>query len=262
MLKENYPLRAGRILLAGDAAHIHSPVGGQGLNTGIQDAYNLMWKLALVHKGRAAQALLDTYHEERHPVGDQMIRGVRRATRALTLRAGVPQWLRKRLARVLLSFAGVRDRMGAQLGMLKLRYGPSLATAAGHSSFGSPRPGERAAQQSSTPELTQRLRGAHHTLLLFDGLHGTLTEADVLAASELARTFAGAAVEVLWVRHETSTGENQLADPDGISHRAFEAKRPLALWKRPDKYVGFRGDPHSPEAMRSYLRGMFSDPVC
>ena len=250
-------LRAGRVLLAGDAAHIHSPVGGQGLNTGIQDAYNLMWKLALVHRGRAAQTLLDTYHEERHPVGDRMIRGVRRATRALTLRRSVPQWLRNTIARVLLSFASVRDRMGAQLGMLKLRYAPSLATAAAHASLGSPQPGERAAQQASSPELTRRLRGAHHTLLLFDGLDGTLTQAEVVAASELARTFA--ATTVLWVRRETSLDENQLADPDGTIHRAFEARRPLALWIRPDKYVGFRGDPKAPEAMRSYLQGVFTE---
>ena len=61
--------RRGRVLLAGDAAHVHSPAGGQGMNTGIQDAVNLAWKLALVSTGRAAPALLDTYHAERHPVG-------------------------------------------------------------------------------------------------------------------------------------------------------------------------------------------------
>ena len=59
----------GRVFLAGDAAHIHPPVGGQGLNTGIQDVYNLAWKIALVLKGRAKTELLDSYHEERHPVG-------------------------------------------------------------------------------------------------------------------------------------------------------------------------------------------------
>lgn len=60
---------SGRIFLAGDAAHIHPPIGGQGLNTGIQDAYNLAWKLALVLKGKAKATLLESYHEERRPVG-------------------------------------------------------------------------------------------------------------------------------------------------------------------------------------------------
>jgi 4,5-epoxidase len=61
--------RRGRILLAGDAAHIHSPFGGQGMNTGLGDAHNLGWKLALVIRGRAAERLLDTYEAERRPVG-------------------------------------------------------------------------------------------------------------------------------------------------------------------------------------------------
>jgi 3-(3-hydroxy-phenyl)propionate hydroxylase len=66
--------RAGRVLLAGDAAHVHSPVGGQGLNTGVQDAVNLGWKLAQVVKRTSPENLLDTYHAERHPVGARVLR--------------------------------------------------------------------------------------------------------------------------------------------------------------------------------------------
>ena len=66
--------REGRVLLAGDAAHVHSPVGGQGLNTGVQDAVNLGWKLAEVVHGTAPESLLDTYHAERHPVAARVLR--------------------------------------------------------------------------------------------------------------------------------------------------------------------------------------------
>jgi 2-polyprenyl-6-methoxyphenol hydroxylase-like FAD-dependent oxidoreductase len=66
--------RVGRVFLAGDAAHIHSPAGGQGLNTGMQDAYNVAWKLALVLRGQAPENLLDTYELERYPVGKQILR--------------------------------------------------------------------------------------------------------------------------------------------------------------------------------------------
>ena len=66
--------RDRRVLLAGDAAHVHSPVGGQGLNTGVQDAVNLGWKLAQVVKGTAPESLLDTYHSERHPVAATVLR--------------------------------------------------------------------------------------------------------------------------------------------------------------------------------------------
>ncbi|WP_143736802.1 FAD-dependent monooxygenase [Microbispora sp. GKU 823] len=69
--------RSGRVLLAGDAAHVHSPAGGQGLNTGLQDAFNLGWKLALVVRGSVDEELLDTYHEERHPVGARVLSNTR-----------------------------------------------------------------------------------------------------------------------------------------------------------------------------------------
>jgi 3-(3-hydroxy-phenyl)propionate hydroxylase len=66
--------RDGRVLLAGDAAHVHHPIGGQGLNTGVQDAVNLGWKLARVVNRLAPEALLDTYHAERHPVAARVLR--------------------------------------------------------------------------------------------------------------------------------------------------------------------------------------------
>jgi 3-(3-hydroxy-phenyl)propionate hydroxylase len=66
--------RRGRVLLAGDAAHVHSPIGGMGLSTGVQDAVNLGWKLAQVTKGTSPDNLLDTYHAERHPVGARMLK--------------------------------------------------------------------------------------------------------------------------------------------------------------------------------------------
>jgi hypothetical protein len=74
MTRQAATYRSGRVLLAGDAAHIHSPVGGQGLNLGVQDAVNLGWKLAQVVKGTSPDSLLDTYHAERHPVAAGVLR--------------------------------------------------------------------------------------------------------------------------------------------------------------------------------------------
>jgi 3-(3-hydroxy-phenyl)propionate hydroxylase len=74
MTRQAASYRAGRVLLAGDAAHVHSPVGGQGLNTGVQDAVNLGWKLAQVIKRTSPESLLDTYHAERHPVAARVLR--------------------------------------------------------------------------------------------------------------------------------------------------------------------------------------------
>jgi len=74
MSRQAASYRKGRILLAGDAAHVHSPVGGQGLNTGVQDAVNLGWKLAQMVKGTSPEGLLDTYHVERHPIAARVLR--------------------------------------------------------------------------------------------------------------------------------------------------------------------------------------------
>jgi 3-(3-hydroxy-phenyl)propionate hydroxylase len=74
MTRQAATYRSGRVLLAGDAAHVHSPIGGQGLSTGIQDAVNLGWKLAQVIKGTSPDGLLDTYHAERHPVGARVLK--------------------------------------------------------------------------------------------------------------------------------------------------------------------------------------------
>jgi 3-(3-hydroxy-phenyl)propionate hydroxylase len=74
MTRQAAMYRTGRVLLAGDAAHVHSPIGGQGLSTGMQDAVNLGWKLAQVTRGTSPDSLLDTYHAERHPVGARVLK--------------------------------------------------------------------------------------------------------------------------------------------------------------------------------------------
>ncbi|MCD9142913.1 FAD-dependent monooxygenase [Streptomyces albireticuli] len=87
--------RDGRVFLAGDAAHVHSPAGGMGMNAGIQDAANLGWKLAAVLRGRADDALLDSYHDERHPVGKLVLRLSGAIVRAALLGSPVARGLRE-----------------------------------------------------------------------------------------------------------------------------------------------------------------------
>jgi hypothetical protein len=74
MARQAAAYRAGRVLLAGDAVHVHYPVGGQGLNLGVQDAMNLGWKLAQVVRGMSPDSLLDSYHAERHPIAARVLR--------------------------------------------------------------------------------------------------------------------------------------------------------------------------------------------
>jgi 2-polyprenyl-6-methoxyphenol hydroxylase-like FAD-dependent oxidoreductase len=95
--------RVGRVFLAGDAAHVHSPAGGQGMNTGLQDAVNLGWKLAAVAQGRASDDLLDTYQSERHPVGRLVLR-----TSGAIIRAAMVESRVGRLARNVVGGAALR----------------------------------------------------------------------------------------------------------------------------------------------------------
>ena len=112
--------RKGRVLLAGDAAHVHSPVGGQGLNTGVQDAVNLGWKLAQVVNRTAPESLLDTYHAERHPVAARVLRTTM-AQVALLRPDERTQALRETVA-VLLGLDEPRKRLAAELSGLDIHY--------------------------------------------------------------------------------------------------------------------------------------------
>ena len=101
--------RRGRVFLAGDAAHIHSPAGGQGMNTGIQDSVNLAWKLALVSRGTcAADPLLNSYSPERSSVGDKVLKAAARFTNVAILQGEFKQSLRNHLASLLLGFSPIR----------------------------------------------------------------------------------------------------------------------------------------------------------
>lgn len=114
--------RTGRALLAGDAAHIHSPAGGQGMNTGMQDAVNLAWKLALVVQGRAAPGLLDSYGAERAAVARRVIDEAGRLTRVGLLKAPLAQTLRDFAAHHLLGLDAVQHLATARLSELTVGY--------------------------------------------------------------------------------------------------------------------------------------------
>ena len=117
-LAERY--RTGRVLLAGDAAHIHPPVGGQGLNLGIQDAFNLGWKLAAAVNGWAPEELLDSYHTERHPVAAEVLDNTRAQMELLSLEPG-PQAVR-RLVSELMDFEDVNRYLIEKITAIGVRY--------------------------------------------------------------------------------------------------------------------------------------------
>jgi 2-polyprenyl-6-methoxyphenol hydroxylase-like FAD-dependent oxidoreductase len=137
--------RVGRIFLAGDAAHIHSPAGGQGMNTGMQDAFNLAWKLALTVHGLAKpEPLLGSYNAERSEVGRQVLVAAGRLTTIATLRGGVVQGIRNHLGSLLFGLAPVRRGMTDQMSELSIGYRHGPLTRADRAIHSRPAAGERA----------------------------------------------------------------------------------------------------------------------
>jgi hypothetical protein len=134
--------RWGRAFLVGDAAHVHSPAGGQGLNTGMQDAFNLAWKLALVVRKTCAERLLDSYSPERSAVGDRVLKLAGRLTVVGTMKNPVAQTLRNVVGHLMLGLSPVRHAFADTMTEVSIGYPDSPLN--GGSLMGThPKPGER-----------------------------------------------------------------------------------------------------------------------
>ena len=238
----------GRVFVAGDAAHIHPPTGAQGMNTGIQDACNLAWKLALVVHGRAEPALLASYDAERRPIGEEVVgRTVRHATRGMEADPDDPRTLMLREAQLLVTYRGGPLAAG--------EYGPTDA----------PQPGDRApdctgltAAIATYPlRLLDLLRGrTGHVLLLYASDPAALAEAGetARASGALRRPDAGpgcsdgtdlATVAILArdaapTATETVVSVPQYRDVSGEFARLYRPDGATGFLVRPDGQLGAR----------------------
>lgn len=250
--------RRGRALLAGDAAHIHSPAGGQGMNTGMQDAFNLAWKLALVQQGRARPALLDSYDAERRPIGALIVRATSAATRLGTLRSTTAQRLRNTLLSNAYALPVVRDLAVSALTETLVRYRHSTLSRDERSlsarlaaRLGGVRAGDRAPDaplvgaDGVATTLFEVLRGGVYVLLLLAADAAPALDADGLA---VAAAFPGLVRSVVIGRAPSG-----LCDVDGLLHRQYGAQAPTAVVIRPDGYIGYLGSPVRRAAVLAYL---------
>lgn len=174
--------RAGRLLIAGDAAHIHSPAGAQGMNTGIQDAHNLAWRLALVLEGRVPDLLLDSYETERRPVAGQVVGLSDRIVRLSTLRRPVARAVRDAAMPRLTRLRPVQAAAARQLAQVSISYAAGTFTA--DRAGPGPRPGQRApdvalATDGGADRLWPRLAEGRHVLLAATDLRPAADEAGI-----------------------------------------------------------------------------------
>jgi 2-polyprenyl-6-methoxyphenol hydroxylase-like FAD-dependent oxidoreductase len=170
---------SGRVFLCGDAAHVHSPAGGQGMNTGMQDAFNLAWKLAMVWHEHARPRLLDSYSPERSAIGDQVLRNAGNLTRIAMLRNPILQAIRSLAVETLGRIPALRQRVVDQLTEIDLGYrGTGLTvTPQPHGASHHPAGGDRAPDVALTGDvaLTVALAGdAPSAATATSRLHGLL----------------------------------------------------------------------------------------
>ena len=268
--------RFGRVLLAGDAAHIHSPAGGQGMNTGMQDAWNLAWKLALVTRG-AGEALLDSYDAERHPVGARVVSATTRAGRLTTIQVPGIRNLRNALVTAMAGRPGIRHRFEEGLAELDIGYphSPVVGEQVAHGTDRHARtpdgeavdlvePGARVPDvdglhgpDGAPTDLGSHLAAGTHTAVVVLP-PGSEADADALAAG--AASALGDLAEVVVVAGPDA-GPTALVDGDGRVAGALGVAEPTVVVIRPDGYVGFVAVPPDPAALAHYRHDLLELPT-
>jgi hypothetical protein len=243
--------RAGQIFVAGDAAHVHSPAGAQGMNTGIQDAINLGWKLAHALRG-ANETLLDTYETERAPVGRWVLRFTDRAFKAATATSLPIRFARRRVVPTMMPLA-LKLKFGRRYGFraisqLSIGYGSSPLSVDGTAA---PRRGPRAgARLPDAPVLNAGATTSLHGLTSAPGWH-------LLRCGTLERRSSGDDIADVVTTHDLGTGgsraEYQLSDT--AMHRLGLTATDHAIYLvRPDGHIGYRTGSSDTTELSAYLR--------
>jgi 3-(3-hydroxy-phenyl)propionate hydroxylase len=225
--------RDRRVLLAGDAAHVHSPAGGQGLNIGVQDAVNLGWKLAQVVKGTSPESLLDTYHSERHPIGARVLKNTMAQT--ALMRGDERTKAAHETVSELLKMDEPRKRFAAMMSGLGIRY--DLGT--GHPLLGRRMPDLDLVMANGSRRVFTLLHDARPVLLNL-GERGALDIASSPWADRVQRIDAGYA------------GVWELPALGAVA-------APAAVLIRPDGYVAWVAD-GTDQGLRDALTTWFGPP--
>ncbi len=259
----------GRALLAGDAAHVLVPIGGQGMNTGIQDAFNLGWKLAGVIKGTLQDGILETYHTERHPIARQLIEGTHLAHRGILHPSEIWQRATRMFGPRIIRNERVQNLLRNTLEEITVAYSDS-ALSVNRGGARGPRPGERVLDATlvrhpdrATVTLNELTRTPRWTLLLFGGVHDDHVDDLVKIQDEMLRNFAGLIDAYLVIASSVVPQQFKdrvsiLLDALRIAHEAYGISGPELYLLRPDTFVGFRGRQSDASMLFDYLGAVFT----
>lgn len=244
----------GRVFLAGDAAHVHSPVGGQGMNTGIQDALNLVWKLGLVLQGLAKPALLTSYDAERHYNAKRLLSRIGPATKMANLRNPVAIEVRNQVIHVL-GHLGVSRAMPQVMSMLNVAYPESPIITESHTSWLSrgPRSGERA------PDAEGLLVSNHNEpQRLFALWSGDSRHQLLVFGAEKIQVPASPLYAIINIVKEGAPSHGVIVDAEGRAHEAYGVHKDGAIYLiRPDGVIAFRCSEPDIAGLSQYLAAWY-----
>ncbi|KAI1452372.1 FAD binding domain-containing protein [Annulohypoxylon moriforme] len=242
----------GRLFVAGDAAHIHSPMGGQGMNTGIQDAVNLGWKLAAVIREERPASFLDSYHGERYPVGQSLLRGTDRVFTFMTSTNPIFTFIRNFLLPWLLPWQfgnmnRVREmfKIMAEFDITYRDYG-FVGTAPGLKGS-NVRGGDRMLDgKIEGPEgqkyLLDLADPTSYHLFLFSGVDAeAASEGDLQRAEAIFQGESPVTAKVHLIFGERPNGQSGYVDKDATLHKDLGFRQPTYVLLRPDSYIGHVG---------------------
>ena len=246
----------GRVFVAGDAAHIHPPTGAQGMNTGIQDAHNLAWKLALAIDGHAAAGLLDSYDAERRPVGEEVVgRTVRSAREGIGADSTDPDYVIRREAQLLINYAGSPIVAGAA--------GPATSDTVGAGGRAPDATGLTRDAVTAPLRLFELLGRRGHTTLLY-APDWSVDVATFERAANAAVDAAHGRMDVYLIAAPdadvTATTLPLIRDAGGEFARAYQPSGPSAYVVRPDGYLSFAAQSVDPDHLVAHLGATFAPP--
>lgn len=236
-------MRHQSIFLMGDAAHVHSPAGGQGMNTGIQDAFNLAWKLALIIKDKGKPTLLESYQAERYPVVSEIVNQTEKFTKMALSDKSFLTNLRKFSHQILSEDEELTKKACALISQVGIQYQDSPVINYENNQNQAISPGKRAPDViiDQTTRLYDYLRNNFHNILLFTG---TSEKNHVLPhikqLQEWLSQFHPDLIKTYVITNEKIyDGGDIIFDSDEVIHKCYYITKPTILIIRPDNYIAY-----------------------
>jgi 2-polyprenyl-6-methoxyphenol hydroxylase-like FAD-dependent oxidoreductase len=252
-------LKQGSVFIAGDAAHVHSPAGAQGMNTGIHDAYNLAWKLALVIRQSANPTLLESYQAERYPIIKMVVKRTKFPARFALTTNPLIRRLRNFIFKYIVGKSTfLQKKLATQISQLSWNYKESpIVEKNTKRRLKCPQPGTRIPDVilRNNARLYDYFHNNQHNLLLFTGFNPQTQDVQLITkVSAWVSDHVGDWMKPYIISQQTMNLPNVIADDDLAIHRRYHVMKPSMCLIRPDHYIALFQDGINEKLITTFLR--------